>query len=73
MIHLILSRKARNEVREWLSLAEDVRGFVMSIVEALRGERYQDAEEILRTRIREQKAGRSAYEASHNAGRTVHP
>lgn len=69
MIPLIItSRAIRNEVREYLNLAKDVRDFMRSLWEAVHGERYQDAEEILATHIREQKAGRAAYEASRLAG-----
>lgn len=76
---LFVSRKARNEVRQWLSLAEDVRDFAMSIVNALKGNDAEHAREILETRIREQAAGKAAHEASrltgprNNHGRTVHP
>jgi hypothetical protein len=70
---LIASRKVRNEVREWLSLAEDTRDFIRSIVDALTGNSPERAREILETRIREQAAGRAAHEASNNAGRTVQP
>ena len=68
ILPLLASRAVRNEVREYLNLAKDVRDFIRSIWDAVHGERYQDAEEILATRIREQKAGRAAYEASRMAG-----
>jgi hypothetical protein len=68
MIPILLSRRTRNEVREWLSLAEDVRDFVRSIVDALKGDNPDRAREILETRIREQAAGRAAHEASRLAG-----
>lgn len=70
---LIASRKVRSEVREWLSLAEDTRDFIRSIVDALTSNSPERAREILETRIREQAAGRAAHEASSNAGRTVQP
>lgn len=65
---LFASRKTREEIREWLSLAQDVRDFILSLWAALRGERYEDAREILETRIREQAAGKAAHEASSLAG-----
>lgn len=68
MIPLFLSRRARNEVRQWLALAEDVRDFAKSIVELVTGGHYDDARALLETKIREQAAGRAAYEASKNAG-----
>ena len=80
MIPLIItSRRVRNEVQQWLSLAEDVRDFARSIVALVTGGHYDDARTLLETRIREQAAGKAAYEASklagprHNHGRTVQP
>jgi hypothetical protein len=79
MIPLLLSRRTRNEVRQWLALAQDVRDFVLSITDALTGNSPERAREILETRIREQAASRSATEASrlagprNNHGRTVQP
>jgi hypothetical protein len=79
MIPLLLSRRTRNEVRQWLALAEDVRDFVLSITDAITGDNPERAREILETRIREQAAGRAAAEASrlagprNNHGRTVQP
>lgn len=79
MIPLLLSRRTRNEVRQWLALAQDVRDFALSIVDAITGNSPERAREILETRIREQAAGRAAHAASsaagprHNHGRTVEP
>jgi hypothetical protein len=73
------SKRIRNEVRQWLALAEDVRDFALSIVDAITGNSPERAREILETRIREQAAGRAAAEASrlagprNNHGRTVQP
>lgn len=79
MAVILGSRRVRNEVRQWLALAEDVRDFALSIVDAITGNSPERAREILETRIREQAAGRAAAEASRlagprsNHGRTVQP
>lgn len=68
MLPIFASRRVRNEIREWLLLAEDVRDFVRSIVAALHGDNPDRAREILETRIREQAAGQAAHRASVLAG-----
>jgi hypothetical protein len=68
MAILLASRRVRSEVRQWLSLAEDVRDFALSIVAAVTGDNPDRAREILETRIREQAAGRAAHVASKLAG-----
>jgi len=68
MIPLLLSRRTRNEVREWLSLAEDVRDFAVSIGRLFGLGRFDEAEELLKTKRREMEAGRAAHEASKLAG-----
>lgn len=68
MIPLFASRRTRNEIREWLALAEDVRDFVRGIVRAISGNDPDRARHILEVMIREQAAGRAAHEASRLAG-----
>jgi hypothetical protein len=68
MLPILASRRVRNEIREWLALAEDVRDFALSIVAALHGDDPDRAREILETRIREQAAGQAARRASTLAG-----
>jgi hypothetical protein len=65
---LITSRKVRDEVREYLNLAEDVRDFVCSLWKMLRGQRFDEAQVALEDFIREQKAGPARHLASKLAG-----
>lgn len=65
---IFASRRVRNEVREWLDLAEDVRDFVLGVVRAISGNDPERARALLEVMIREQAAGRAAYAASRLAG-----
>lgn len=65
---LIASKQVREEVREYLSLAESMRDFLRSLGFEMFHGRYENAREILEDRIREQKAGPARHLASKLAG-----
>lgn len=65
---LVVSKQVRDEVQEYLSLAESLRDFLRSLGCAMFEGRYEDAQAQLNDRIREQKAGPARHLASKLAG-----